>query len=205
MRRKLVIPFGLTGIGKGTACKNAVGILEGHGINFRHVSTGQILRERQQHDGLLATRKLVYDDVVKEIVVEELNVGENWFLDGFPRNVEQAKFIDEFAKTRRLAISLVYLAAGEKATEVATNRIVNRAKVEGRTIDATPEAITEGFQTFHKYTVPAYRYLKKRWSTEMLIEASKPPMQVADDLVHFVMGSSYRKVSNASLSLPQMA
>lgn len=194
LRNNLFIVFGLNGIGKGTACRNAADLLSKEGIDFRHVSTGDILDARGMYTEQRAIRQLAPDDVVKEIVVEKLNLGDNWFLDGFPRNVSQAKFLFHFATSRRLAVSTVYLAVNDRGHELATERIQARAKKEGRRHDATPEAIQRGFNVFHGETVPAFRFLAKHGNYPTVnIMATESEEEVARQLTGFVLEQSKTK------------
>ena len=90
--------FGPPGAGKGTQAKR---LADHH--DFTHVSTGDLFRAaiRDQTDlgrqvsGLLKEGKLVPDDVTNAIVAEKLEgLGyERFVLDGFPRTVEQARWL----------------------------------------------------------------------------------------------------------------
>jgi adenylate kinase family enzyme len=74
---------------------------------FHHVSTGDLLRNHVKNQtplGLDAKKymdagKLVPDEVMIGLVIEEatpnLELGKSLLLDGFPRNVNQAKALEE--------------------------------------------------------------------------------------------------------------
>jgi adenylate kinase len=93
---KLLI-IGPQGSGKGTQAKK---IAEHY--NLKHISTGDIFRENiknQTELGKLAKSfidkgQLVPDDVTNKIVADALSKEENFILDGFPRNLSQAEFLD---------------------------------------------------------------------------------------------------------------
>ena len=99
MLRRLVI-LGPPGGGKGTLA----GRLAGH-LSVPHISTGDILREevagasplgRRARDYMNAGR-LVPDGLVTEITTRRLtepDAGDGWILDGFPRNLTQARALD---------------------------------------------------------------------------------------------------------------
>ena len=90
--------FGPPGAGKGTQAKR---LAEHH--DFAHVSTGDLFRAAihdqtelgRQVDGLLQAGELVPDDVTNAVVAERLeSLGyERFVLDGFPRTVEQARWL----------------------------------------------------------------------------------------------------------------
>ncbi|MDO4567792.1 MAG: adenylate kinase [Clostridia bacterium] len=98
MRR--IVLLGPPGSGKGT---QAVKICEEFGIP--HISTGQMLRESSLDDpeldremkAIVARGELVPDDLMNELVKERLNEDDcanGFILDGYPRTMEQAAFLD---------------------------------------------------------------------------------------------------------------
>ncbi|MBO5214691.1 MAG: adenylate kinase [Clostridia bacterium] len=98
-----LILLGAPGAGKGT---QAVKIAQKHGIP--HISTGDIFRKNikeQTPIGVVAKSyidkgQLVPDEVTVEIVrlrLMEEDAQKGFLLDGFPRNIEQAKALDKFA------------------------------------------------------------------------------------------------------------
>lgn len=92
-----IIMFGPPGAGKGTITEM---IKVNHDIE--HISTGDLLREAAKAGtdlGLKAKEfmdrgDLVPDDIVISLIkqkLEETNAAEGYILDGFPRDIEQAK------------------------------------------------------------------------------------------------------------------
>ena len=92
--------LGAPGAGKGT---QAVFLKERH--NLAHISTGDIFRENLKNStplGLEAKKymdagQLVPDEIVMKMVGEKLAEfadGEGFMLDGFPRTVAQAEFLE---------------------------------------------------------------------------------------------------------------
>ena len=97
----LIIFLGAPGSGKGTQAKILSPLL-----SFKHVSTGDMLREvsRSETDlgrelsGIMSRGELVTDDLVNKIVKETLTKSEyknGCILDGYPRTYSQAKFLDQ--------------------------------------------------------------------------------------------------------------
>jgi adenylate kinase len=97
--------LGPPGAGKGTQAQ----ALAEH-LNIPHISTGEILRQamkEQTHLGIKAQNyvnsgELVPDQLVQDLVQERLNQPDaknGWILDGFPRKVTQAAFLEGLLET----------------------------------------------------------------------------------------------------------
>lgn len=94
-----LIFIGAPGSGKGTQAKK-LEAKNGH----RHISTGDILREEisrgttlgQKIQGILKQGELVDDITVLELLQENCRLDmESYIFDGFPRNISQAKLLEE--------------------------------------------------------------------------------------------------------------
>lgn len=121
-----LVLLGAPGAGKGT---QAVFLKERHGL--AHISTGDIFRENLKNNtplGLEAKKfmdagELVPDDVVMKMVGEKLSEfkpDEGFMLDGFPRTVAQAEFLECQTKLDGVILFKV-------ADEDIVKRLVNRA------------------------------------------------------------------------------
>jgi adenylate kinase len=98
---KTVILLGAPGAGKGTVAQY---LLDNY--NVVHFSTGNLLRNEVKNNSdigkkvqeILGSGGLVGDDIVNEVVqanlLNALNTGSVVLLDGYPRTVDQAKFLD---------------------------------------------------------------------------------------------------------------
>jgi len=106
MRAQALIFLGAPGAGKGTQAREV-----SKAFSIPHISTGDILREavkKQTPLGLAAIAKmeagaLVSDEVVCGIVEEriaETDCRKGFILDGFPRTLGQAKFVDEMLRKK---------------------------------------------------------------------------------------------------------
>lgn len=92
-----IILFGAPGSGKGTQAT----VLSEH-FKLKKISLGDIFREEVKKDSKLGKEVksymekglLVPDELVSRIVEENVNE-ENFLLDGYPRNINQAKTLDE--------------------------------------------------------------------------------------------------------------
>lgn len=98
---KIVILFGAPGAGKGTVAQY---LLDNYGVV--HFSTGNLLRNEvksgtsigKEVKAILGSGKLVSDDIVNRVVesnlLKALSGDDVVLLDGYPRTVEQARFLD---------------------------------------------------------------------------------------------------------------
>ncbi|AAX17745.1 MULTISPECIES: adenylate kinase [Borrelia] len=98
---KLVF-LGPPGSGKGTIAK----ILSGK-LNYYHISTGDLFRANisnatplgKEIKQIVENGQLVPDSITIKIVEDKINTlanKDNFILDGFPRNINQAKALDTF-------------------------------------------------------------------------------------------------------------
>ena len=93
-----VIVIGPQGSGKGTQAER---LAEHWGA--RHIASGDLVRQ-EIHAGTPLGKQiaaynnrgeLVPDDVVVAMVQPQLTASSGWILDGFPRDVVQARILDE--------------------------------------------------------------------------------------------------------------
>jgi adenylate kinase len=99
-----IVLLGAPGSGKGTQAK-----LLSERLDIPQISTGDLLREAltsgsklgQLAKAAMDAGKLVSDEIVLKIIRERLkqsDSGKGFILDGFPRNVAQAKALDKLLK-----------------------------------------------------------------------------------------------------------
>lgn len=103
-------------------------------FGYNHISTGDLLRSKQ-NDGselgnyikdLLSQGKFVDDEIVTELLKDKLSsINGPFILDGYPRNIEQAKILENLLKSLNLNIDVViYLNVDiETAMKRALGRI----------------------------------------------------------------------------------
>lgn len=122
---KQFILLGPPGSGKGTQAK-----LLASKLGVPHISTGDIFRDHITHqtdlgrevDNILKQGFLVSDDITNRIVADRLNQADavsGFVLDGYPRNLIQAAFLDELA----INVQVIDL---ELSDEEAVKRISRR-------------------------------------------------------------------------------
>lgn len=103
--------------------------------HIAHISTGDLLREAASSEDelgkkikdILASGKLVSDEIVYDLLLRRLaqpDCQNGFILDGFPRNVEQAKEYDEILNKLHLSLDYVFLLDVDK--NVLESRITGR-------------------------------------------------------------------------------
>ena len=124
------VMLGLPGAGKGTQAER----LAGH-LGVPRISTGDIFRQAvreqtslgRQAQAYLERGELVPDEVTVGVVLERLRAPdcrEGFVLDGFPRNLTQARRLDEaLAGLGQWVDAAIYLSVPE---EMAVRRITSR-------------------------------------------------------------------------------
>ena len=125
-----LILMGPPGVGKGSQAT----VLSKR-LNIPHISTGDMFRKHFKENtdlGKLAksyTDKglLVPDEVTNRMVEDRLldeDVKNGFLLDGYPRNVDQAKFLDELLKRKQIKIDAAIELTADN--EVLIKRITGR-------------------------------------------------------------------------------
>lgn len=167
--------------------------------NIPHISTGDLLREEISSgssigDDLKETMslgKLVSDDIIISLLKKRISKNDcenGYILDGFPRNLSQAKAYDEMLKEMSKEIGYVFLLEVDK--EIAIKRILGRIscpkcslvynefideskpKVNGlcdscdskliKRIDDNEETFNRRFETYLNETKPLIDYYEKK-------------------------------------------
>ncbi|MCK9614527.1 MAG: adenylate kinase [Candidatus Omnitrophica bacterium] len=123
-----IILFGAPGSGKGT---QAIALSEHY--KLKRISLGDIFREEVKKDSPLGKEVksymekglLVPDILVSKVIEENLNE-ENFILDGYPRNLNQAKTLDKILVKKGASIdAFIYLEVDEPTIlERLTKRLV---------------------------------------------------------------------------------
>ena len=185
----IVILLGAPGSGKGTVA----GKLASEKANLKHVSSGDLLRGAvakgteagKQAKEAMEAGKLVADELIATMikdVVAETTGDVTMLLDGFPRNLAQAKILDEMGAPVKSAVLI------DVPDEIIQDRIAGRRtcpkckagyhvknlppKVEGicdvcgekLTIrkDDNPETVKDRLVVYHQQTEPLIAFYKEK-------------------------------------------
>lgn len=158
-----LIILGPQGSGKGTQAK-----LLAEKFHITHISTGALLREEAATDtekgklisDILKTGELVPFETVLDVMEPVLLRSKSGFiLDGTPRDLSQAEYLDSFLAERKIIIDKVILL--DIPRDVSLSRLAKRAITEGRS-DDTPEAINERLDIYNHQTLPVIDFYRKQ-------------------------------------------
>ncbi|MBD2119741.1 adenylate kinase [Trichocoleus sp. FACHB-262] len=175
-----LIFLGPPGAGKGTQAQVLANLL-----NIPHISTGDILRDnvaRQSDLGLKAQSymdqgELVPDQLILDMIQARLSqedTATGWILDGFPRNVAQAGFLDELLT--KINSSYDRVISLEVPDEVLVERLLKRLRK-----DDTEEVIRHRLAVYHAQTAPLISFYRDRQQL-VSVNGNQPMEAVADAL-----------------------
>ncbi len=156
-----IVILGAPGSGKGTQAKMLVGELE-----VPHISTGVLLRNAARRGtelGLLAKSiidqgELVPDKVMSDMIEERLgrdDVANGFILDGYPRNLAQAKSLD--AMLERLGRPVQEIIHIDVDPEQIIRRLAKRQELEGR-VDDAEKTVRNRMRVYAEQTAPVADY-----------------------------------------------
>ena len=156
-----IVILGAPGSGKGTQAKMLVGELEAP-----HISTGVLLRnaaKRGTELGLLAKSiidqgELIPDSIMSDMIEERLgrdDVANGFILDGYPRNVAQAKSLD--AMLERLGRPVQEIIHIDVDPEQIIKRLAKRQELEGR-VDDAEKTVRNRMRVYAEQTAPVADY-----------------------------------------------
>jgi len=218
MKAEALIFLGAPGAGKGTQAREV-----SKEFAMPQISTGDILREavkKQTPLGLAAKVKmeageLVPDEVVCGIVEErigEADCAKGFILDGFPRTLGQAQFVDRMLEAKGRGSPLVVNIRVDQ--EVLMKRLTGRRtcavcgeiynvyydppKQEGvcdkdggkllHRADDNEETIRQRLVAYENQTSPLIEYYRQK---NLLhdVDGNREPEVIAEELCHFLKGA----------------
>jgi adenylate kinase len=160
-----LIFLGAPGAGKGTQAQ-----ILAQSCGIPHISTGDILRAEVkdatelglQAKSYMNKGELVPDSLILDMIrgrLAQSDTSKGWILDGFPRNVSQAEFLDkllaEIGQNYDFAIDL------NVPQEVLVARLLERANIQNRP-DDTEEVIRRRLVVYDDQTAPLIDYYQQK-------------------------------------------
>ena len=202
MSQPKVLLLGPPGAGKGTQSSTVV-----DAYDVAHVTTGDALRANKDmetdhgtHREYMETGELVPDPVVDEIVRAALEEADGFVLDGYPRNLSQAEFLDDITDLDLVALldvdrdELVERLTGRRiCDECGANYHVDFAPPEEAGVcdecggdliqrdDDNEETVRERLDVFDENTQPVVDYYKDEGEL-VRIDGEGSPDEVWSDL-----------------------
>jgi adenylate kinase len=205
-----VLLLGAPGVGKGTQAKL---MMEEFGIP--QISTGDLLRDhRKNHsplgllaEDLMSKGQLVPDDLVNEMVAERFaqpDTEHGYILDGFPRTLNQAEWLDTKLVAYMLPVVAVSIAVGEETLlQRITGRRISPAgriyniytappKAEGicdvdgsaltQRADDTEEVFNERMKSFQQKTAAVIEYYRSHGNRFAEVDGDRPIHEVTQNI-----------------------
>ena len=159
-----IVIFGPPGAGKGTQSKFIA-----EKFNMYQLSTGDILRKEMSKNteigkkisSVINTGSLVSDQIVSDMIEKIISNNDyhnKIIFDGYPRNLIQAKNLENLLKKYEQKISIVLKLS--VSLETVKKRISERKSLEKRTDDDKDIAIKR-YKTYENSTEPVIEYYKK--------------------------------------------
>ena len=220
-----VLLLGAPGVGKGTQADFLAKLW-----GVPKISTGDILRANVAEGTALGVKAskimkrggLVPDLLVAEMVAERLaksDAARGFILDGFPRTVWQARWLDEYLRVHCKGALLGIISMSMELPRIA-ERVVHReacpvcktvynallmppkqkgrcdkdgAELEQRNDDSL-EIFQARIEVFKRETEPLIQYYRTH-SRFIEVEADRPPSIVTEDIVSGLMGFREQKIA----------
>ena len=188
MKYNTYILFGAPGSGKGTQGKT-LGTIP----RFYHCACGDVFRsiDTRSKVGMAfleysSNGRLVPDDITVELWKEAIDAAvdahkfkpdiDTLVLDGIPRNVGQAKIMDELIDVEKV----FHLSCPDRDT--LFTRLKKRALKDNRLDDANEEVIQRRLATYEGESKPVLSYYGQDRITS--IDATQPPAKVLLEILH---------------------
>jgi adenylate kinase len=179
-----LIFLGPPGSGKGTQAQE---LARTHAIP--HISTGDILRVAVSQKTTLGLQAgaymdagdLVPDSLILEMVRDRLtqtDTNSGWLLDGFPRTVTQATFLDQLLQEISQSCDAVI------NFDVPDENLVQRLLERGRE-DDNEDVIRNRLEVYRKQTAPLIDFYQERHIL-VIIDGSQSIERVASDLASVI-------------------
>ena len=206
-----VLLLGAPGVGKGTQAQRLMAE-----VGIPQISTGDLLRQhRKDHtplgilaDDLMSQGKLVPDDLVNQMVaarLQEPDTEHGYILDGFPRTLNQAEWLDRQLVAYLLPVVAINIVVDEK---VLLERITGRltCPVDGtiyniytkppkkdrvcdfdgialiQRADDTPQAFHERMRGFKQKTSAVIEYYREHGNRFAGVDGDRPIDEVTQSI-----------------------
>jgi len=215
MKSQALIFLGAPGAGKGTQAREV-----SEHFSIPQISTGDILREAVRNQtplGLAAKAKmeageLVPDEVVCGIVeqrIEQPDCERGFILDGFPRTLAQAQFVDRMLQTKGKGNPLIFdiqverdlllkRLTGRRICSIGGeiyNVYFNPPRVEGvcdkdggkllQRADDSEETIRQRLVAYERQTRPLIDYYRRKGVLQE-VDGNRSPEAITRDLIDFL-------------------
>lgn len=213
----VILLLGPPGSGKGTQSPQITRLL-----NIPAISTGEMLRAEceagtplgKEASAILAVGHLVSDDIVNRMLVGRLSQDDcrnGFLLDGYPRTVPQAEFLDGYLSQAHFGKPVVIhlatpnyvlverISARRQCPQCGTiyNLLFRPPKQKGvcdldgttliRRKDDTPEIVEERLIAYDNLTAPVIAHYKQEGhGVYFAVKADRAPAEIQRDILAFL-------------------
>ena len=203
--------LGPPGAGKGTQAENLSKKFE-----IPHLSAGDLLREAVSQETVsgkeakpyISKGELVPDFIVLDIIEEKIKKYKDGFiLDGFPRNIKQAKELDKYLKTQKKELDVVInLQLDENAilkrlrSRLICSKCGKIYNIESlsfdercqncgnklrQRVDDKEETIRNRIKVYFKYTYPLLNYYREKGILRDVLGKGSPN-EIFDEVIEHI-------------------
>jgi len=213
-----LIFFGPPGAGKGTQAKEV-----SEKFSAVHISTGDILRQAVNSGSELGLKVkdilekglLVSDDIMNELIKLRLSKEESFLLDGYPRTIPQAEFLDGILSELSKPVDCAVLIDADEediVKRISSRRVCPKCKRVYNTISLKPlkegicddcdsqlvhreddqeDVVRKRFKVYLSNTAPVIEYYRKN-NKLVTVDGTKDVAEVTKELFNILEGVPHK-------------
>ena len=166
---KKIVLLGPPGCGKGTQSKILV-----DNFDFKQLSTGDLLRNETEDEKskygklileIMRKGELVSDEIVIELIVKKMEKFKqnNVVFDGFPRNISQAKVLDD--SLNKISLKLNNAILIDVNFDILEGRIrsrISESDSKNKRQDDNVETLLNRIEVYKENTFPIVKYYEEK-------------------------------------------
>ncbi len=166
---KKIVLLGPPGCGKGTQSKILV-----DNFDFKQLSTGDLLRNETEDEKskygklileIMRKGELVSDEIVIELIVKKMEKlkQNNVVFDGFPRNISQAKVLDDSLNKISLKLnSAILIDVNFDILEGRIRSRISESDSKNKRQDDNVETLLNRIEVYKENTFPIVKYYEEK-------------------------------------------
>ncbi|MAZ07306.1 MAG: adenylate kinase [Rickettsiales bacterium] len=166
---KKIVLLGPPGCGKGTQSRILV-----DNLSFKQLSTGDLLRNETEDENskygktildIMKKGELVSDEIVIELIIKKMEElkHNNVVFDGFPRNISQAKVLDDSLSKISLELNNAILI--DVKFDILEDRIrsrISESDSKNKRQDDNIETLLNRIEVYKENTFPIVKYYDEK-------------------------------------------